>query len=44
MLALSDTQDLGLDILNEVYTGAPAHAQLSLAVLTGEGCVIWMTG
>lgn len=37
MLALSDTHDLGLDLLNEVYTGAPAHAQLSLAVLQEKG-------
>jgi DNA-binding NtrC family response regulator len=45
MLALSDTQDLGLDILNEVYTGAPAHAQLSLAVLQEKGGDLdsWMT-
>lgn len=37
MLALSDTYDLDVDLLNEVYTGAPAHAQLSLAVLQEKG-------
>jgi two-component system response regulator PilR (NtrC family) len=45
MLALSDTLDLGVDLLNEVYTGAPAHAQLSLAVLQEKGGDLdsWMT-
>ena len=45
MLALSDTLDLGVDLLNEVYTGAPAHAQLSLTVLQEKGGDLddWMT-
>ncbi len=45
MLALSDTHDLDVDLLNEVYTGAPAHAQLSLAVLQEKGGDLdsWMT-
>ncbi len=37
MLALSDTRDLDLDLLNEVYTGSPVHTQLSLAALQEEG-------
>jgi len=45
MLALSDTYDLDMDLLNEVYTGVPAHAQLSLAVLQEKGGDLdsWMT-
>ncbi len=45
MLALSDSHNLGIDLLNEVYTGTPAHAQLSLAVLQEKGGDLdsWMT-
>jgi two-component system response regulator PilR (NtrC family) len=37
MLALSDSGDLDIDLLNEVYTGAPANEQLSLALLQEQG-------
>jgi two-component system response regulator PilR (NtrC family) len=37
MLALSDSGDLDIDLLNEVYTGTSANEQLSLAVLQEQG-------